>query len=49
MKTVPVHSLRKEADEYRRRAEGATDDAVRDSLLLLAWVCDEEANQLEKP
>jgi len=39
--------LRKHAAEYRRRATEAKDHAVKDSLLLLAEVCEEEASVKE--
>ena len=39
--------LRKRAAAYRRRAEEAVDEAVRDSLTLLAEIDEEEARYAE--
>ena len=46
---MDAKALRARALAYRRRAEKATDAAVKESLLLLAEIDEEEANLAESP
>jgi len=44
---MDAKALRERAAAYRRRAEDATDAAVKDSLTLLAEIAEEEARRAE--
>lgn len=46
---MDAKALRARALAYRRRAEKATDAAVKDSLALLAEIDEEEAKRAESP
>jgi len=44
---MDVDALREQAASCRRNAEKAQDSAVKESLLILAQIYDEEADELE--